>query len=135
MLGMTLDDQHDDAPALAYILLAEDEVLIRALLAEELRGYGLVVVEAADADEAWDYLQAGGRADLIFSDVRMPGSMSGMDLIRRVRQSFPDIKAVLMSGNPGPGNPAELGVYLPKPYRLADAARLAFKLLGLPGGP
>jgi len=132
---MTLDDQSDQAPGLAYILLAEDEVLIRALLAEELRSHGLVVIEAADADEAWEYLQAGGRAELIFSDVIMPGSMSGMDLIRRVKGAFPDIKAVITSGNPGKGNPSELGAYLPKPYRLADAARLAFKILGLPGGP
>jgi len=119
----------------AHILLAEDEVLIRALLAEELRSHGLVVVEAANADEAWAYLQAGGRADVIFSDVMMPGTMTGMDLVRRMKQHYPGVKAVIMSGNPGPGNPAELGVFMPKPYRLEDAAKLAFKLLGLPGGP
>jgi CheY-like chemotaxis protein len=114
-----------------HILLVEDEVLIRALLAEELRDLGLAVVEAANADEAWAFLQAGGRADLVFSDVTMPGSMNGVELIRRVKAQYPEVKAVLTSGNAGPDNIDELGVFLPKPYRLEAAAKLALNSLGL----
>jgi CheY-like chemotaxis protein len=115
----------------AHVLLVEDEVLIRALLAEELRGQGFVVAEAVNADEAWAYLLTGGRVDLLISDVTMPGSMSGTELVRRAKARDPGLKAIIMSGNPGPSNIAELGVFLPKPYRLEAASRLALKTLGL----
>ena len=61
-----------------YVLVVEDEFIVRYGLADELRESGFRVVEANSADEAWKYLTAGGRADLIFSDVQMPGAMSGM---------------------------------------------------------
>jgi CheY-like chemotaxis protein len=119
--------------ATPYVLLVEDEVLIRALLAETLRGAGLCVIEAANADEAWDYLQAGGQADLLFSDIQMPGSMNGVELARRVRERFPGVKLLLTSGNPGPKNITEVAPFLAKPYRLDAAAALALRQLGLDG--
>jgi len=113
------------------VLLVEDELLIRALLAEELRGTGFLVVEAENADEAWRYLEAGGKADLVFSDIMMPGSMNGLELIRRVRARYPRLKTIITSANPGPANISELGVFIPKPYRLEAAANAARASLGL----
>lgn len=121
--------------ATPYVLLVEDEVLIRAMLAEALRGAGLCVVEAANADEAWDYLQAGGQAALLFSDIQMPGSMNGVELARRVKERFPGIKLLLTSGNPGPKNITELAPFLAKPYRLDAAAKMALDTLGLEDTP
>jgi len=121
--------------ATPYVLLVEDEVLIRAMLAEALRGAGLCVVEAANADEAWDYLQAGGQAALLFSDIQMPGSMNGVELARRVKERFPGIKLLLTSGNPGPKNITELAPFLAKPYRLDAAAKMALDTLGLEDAP
>jgi CheY-like chemotaxis protein len=121
--------------ATPYVLLVEDEVLIRALLAEALRAAGLCVVEAANADEAWDYLQAGGEASLLFSDIQMPGSMNGVELARRVKERFPGIKLLLTSGNPGPKNITELAPFLAKPYRLDAAAKMALDTLGLEDAP
>jgi CheY-like chemotaxis protein len=132
---MLSDQDATSEPAVPYVLLVEDEAVIRALLAEELRSYGLTVVEAANADEAWAYLQTGGAAHLIFSDVTMPGSMNGVDLIRRVKSAYPTTKAILTSGNPGAANMAELGLFLPKPYRLSEAAATALRCLGLQAGP
>jgi CheY-like chemotaxis protein len=128
---MLPNQRSDEKPIPSYVLLVEDEVIIRALMAEELRSFGLSVVEAANADEAWSYLNSGGRADLVFSDVTMPGSMNGVELIRKVKAEFPEIKAIITSGNPGPANISELGVFLPKPYRLDYAANVALKSLGL----
>jgi CheY-like chemotaxis protein len=123
MLAAKIEQSDPAAPA---VLLVEDEPLIRALLAETLRGAGYVVIEAADADEAWSYLtSAGGGVDLLFSDVTMPGSMNGVELVRRAKTAFPDIAAIITSGNPGPENIAALGIFLPKPYRLDEAARVA----------
>jgi len=115
----------------AEVLLVEDEVLIRTMLAEELRASGLRVVEAANADEAWDYLAAGGRPALMFSDVAMPGSMDGLELTRRVKAAYPDMKIIITSGNPGPRNVFELGVFLPKPYQLNRATATTLAALGL----
>lgn len=113
------------------ILLVEDEAHIRTLLAEELRDRGVNVVESASADEAWSYLQAGGLAHIVVSDVAMPGSMNGVELVRLIKRHYPEVKTVLTSGNPGPAYMADLGPFIPKPYRLDDAATLALGTLGL----
>ena len=127
---MLPDQNLELVPALS-VLLVEDEMVIRALLAEELRSHGLMVVEAANADEAWAYLQTGGAADLVFSDVTMPGSMNGVELVRRVKAEYPATKAILTSGNPGTDNIEALGLFLPKPFRLFAAATAALQSLGV----
>src|SRR5271156_3327232 len=127
---MMPDQNAERAPALS-VLLVEDEVVIRALLAEELRSHGLLVVEASNADEAWAYLQTGGTADLVFSDVTMPGMMNGVELVRRVKAEYPATKAILTSGNPGTDNIESLGLFLPKPFRLFAAATAALQSLGM----
>jgi PleD family two-component response regulator len=73
-------------PVPAHVLLVEDEVLIRSVIAETLRDAGLLVIEAANADEAWSYLQTGASVDLVFSDIQMPGSMDGIELARKVKE-------------------------------------------------
>jgi CheY-like chemotaxis protein len=113
------------------VLLVEDEVVVRALLAEELRAAGMSVTEAANADEAWAFLKAGGEVDLLFSDVRMPGSMDGIGLMELVRQNFPDIKIVMTSGNLGPRNMGHIGRFLAKPYLISKAVAIAMAALGM----
>src|ERR1700722_15673597 len=125
------------APALnpPSLLLVEDEALIRALLAEELRNHGLSVVEASDADGAWAYLQTGGHVDLVFSDVTMPGLMNGIELVRRVKAQYPQVKTIVTSGYAGPVNIGDVGVFLPKPYRLEVAAKITLQSLGVQPKP
>jgi len=115
----------------AQVLLVEDEVLIRSMLAEELRAAGLRVIEAGNADEAWDFLITGGRPDLVFSDVTMPGSIDGLELTRRIKSAYPAVKIIITSGNPGPRNISEYGFFLPKPYQLDRAAAMTLASLGL----
>lgn len=115
------------------VLVLEDEVLIRIAIAEELRAHGIAVVETVNADEAWSYLQAGGRADLIFSDVRMPGSMDGVEFAHRVKAVYPEIQIVLTSGTAGAqmmmSSGRWLGHFLPKPYSFEQAARFIISIL------
>jgi CheY-like chemotaxis protein len=84
--------------ARARILVVEDEPLIRFAIAEALRQEGACVVEAATADEAWQYLSGGEPVDLIFTDHRMPGSMTGAQLAARVRRQYPSIEVIVTSG-------------------------------------
>jgi CheY-like chemotaxis protein len=74
--------------AAVRILVVEDEAFIRFAMAEALREKGVCVVEAASADEAWQYLTAGGSVDLVFTDHRMPGSMTGAQLAARIRTQY-----------------------------------------------
>ncbi len=113
------------------VLVVEDEILVRAVLAEELRAECLCVVEAANADEAWAYLQAGGQADLVFSDIQMPGSMDGVELARQIQTSFPDIKIILTSGNPGMRRKVGPSRFIAKPYSIDEATAVTLAILGL----
>jgi len=117
------------APAMAHILLVEDEAVVRVLLADEFRNAGLEVIEASTADEAWSYLSAGGRADLVFSDVNMPGSMDGLELRRRVRSDFPQIKFIITSGNLKPAERGEIETFLPKPFLFTQAVDVTLAAL------
>ena len=120
--------RNQDGPA--RILVVEDEVLVRSLLAEELREAGFVVVEAADAREALAFLDADGGVDLMFSDIRMPGQLSGLDLARAVRERRPDLPIVLTSGNQVSVPPSSLARFITKPYRMETAVQLVREELG-----
>ncbi len=113
------------------VLVIEDEVLIRIAIAEQLRAAGLSVIETVSADEAWAYLQAGGEADLVFSDICMPGAMDGLEFARRVKDRYPDLHIILTSGNFKRGTVEGLGRFLPKPYAFDQAVQFVLKTLNL----
>jgi two-component system, response regulator PdtaR len=106
-----------------------DEVLIRSLLSEELREAGFCVIEAAHAEEAMSYLQAGGDVDLVFTDVRMPGSRSVLDVARDLRGQYPLLPIILTSGNERPPGADTLGPFIPKPYKIDYAVSVVRELL------
>jgi two-component system, response regulator PdtaR len=113
----------------AHVLVIDDDVLIRALIAGLLRSAGLCVVEAGNADEAWSYVQSGAPVDLLFSDVEMPGSMNGGELAHRVRERDPGIEVILTSGSKG-ARFVKGFTFLPKPYRLGQALAIVLDALG-----
>ena len=82
----------------AHILVVEDEPVIRLYIAEALRDMGALVIEAGTADEAWDFLATGADVHLVFTDHRMPGSMTGAELATRIRRTYPDLAVLLTSG-------------------------------------
>jgi two-component system, response regulator PdtaR len=81
------------------VLVVEDEVLVRLMMAEELRSAGYEVIEAATADEALDALAHIPGVSLVITDIRMPGSMDGLRLARLVRSEYPATRILLTSGN------------------------------------
>lgn len=103
------------------ILVVDDEVLIRFALADYLRECGYSVLEAANAAEALELLQANiGAIDLVFSDVQMPGDMDGFGLAQWVRANRPGVPVILTSGNAKTADLAEelceIGPLEAKPY-------------------
>jgi two-component system, cell cycle sensor histidine kinase and response regulator CckA len=80
------------------ILVVEDQASVRSLIRKTLNTYGYVVLEAAHGEEALRVLDNHeGTVDLLLSDVVMP-TMTGPELVERVRHAYPDMCVVYMSG-------------------------------------
>jgi len=80
------------------ILVVEDEMLLRMRAVDMVEDAGYVPVEAVDADEALAILQSRSDIALLFTDIQMPGSMSGLQLAVAVHERWPGIKIILASG-------------------------------------
>jgi signal transduction histidine kinase len=79
------------------VLLVDDEDLVRASTAEMLKELGYQVVEVCCALDALAAFEGGQTFDLLLTDHVMPG-MSGAELVRRLREKFPELRALLVSG-------------------------------------
>lgn len=124
----------DAARAPNRILVIEDEVLIRIVLAEELRDAGFAVIEAASAEEALSYLRSGAVVDLVFSDIRLPGPVDGAQLADQLRARYPLLPIMLTSGDYpgtyGPHGPDAMRLFIPKPYNTRRVIEIMFETLG-----
>ena len=80
------------------VLIVEDEPLLRMLAAEVVEEAGFVALEARDADEAIVLLESHPDISLLFTDINMPGSMDGLKLAHAVRNRWPPIKILRVSG-------------------------------------
>ena len=110
------------------ILLAEDEPLVRNMVAGMLREQGYTVLQATNGEEALRVVRkhAGQKIQLLLTDVVMP-RMSGTDLVDQLMITHPDIRVLLTSGyaddaivqsgelDPGVG-------FIPKPFLPAALA-------------
>jgi DNA-binding NtrC family response regulator len=112
------------------IMVVEDEILIRLSTADFLRENGFRVLEASNASEALSVFAAGEPIELVFSDINMPGRMSGNGLADWINQQFPDVKVLLTAGEASaPQYPStKYGPVIVKPYAhealLAEIKRL-----------
>ena len=91
---MVLD--HPVAPAV--VLVVEDEMLLRMRAVDMVEDAGFTSVEAVDADEAVAILESRSDIALLFTDIQMPGTMDGLGLAHSVRERWPPIKIILVSG-------------------------------------
>ena len=95
--GSRFPDPKERCPA---ILVVEDEVLIRLVIADYLRECGFKVYEAGTALEAIAVLESNKASiDLVFSDIRLPGETNGFALAQWVRMNRPGVPVVLTSGD------------------------------------
>ncbi len=100
------------------VLIVEDEFLLRMDAVDMIKDAGFEVVEAANADQAIEILEARLDITVVFTDIQMPGSMDGLRLAQAVRGRWPPIKIVATSGrvNVREKDLPEGGRFLPKPY-------------------
>jgi PAS domain S-box-containing protein len=80
------------------ILVCEDDEDVRAYSAEVLRELGYRVFEAVDGPAALAVLKANGRVDLLFTDVVLPGGMTGSVLAKEASKLQPGIKTLFTTG-------------------------------------
>ena len=113
------------------VLLVEDDPTVLSLTYDLLTGLGYEVTTATHAAEALDVLQSPAEIDLLFSDVVMPGGISGVGLARTARELRPDLAVLLSSGFVG-DSAGMLDIEFPlldKPYETAALASRIRKLL------
>lgn len=117
------------------VLIVEDNPEIRNLASRTMESLGLKVVAADTAEAAKSMLAGGFRPALVFTDVVMPGEMSGIDLALYVNSTMPDIAVLLTSGfadvDAFPQLAQELNLpMLNKPYRRAELVQMTIDSLG-----
>lgn len=107
---------------------------MRATAAMQLASLGYRVIEAADAAAALAILDLGQAIDLLFTDMVMPGGMTGVQLAREARERRPNLRVLFTSGFIDAAvqhdlRAENLGNFLSKPYRKKDLARRVREVL------
>jgi CheY-like chemotaxis protein len=115
----------------AVALVVEDEALIRMDAVDMLEAAGFVTIEAANADEAIRILESRSDIRIVVTDIDMPGSMDGLRLAHAVREKWPPVKLVLVSGKRTPGidELPEGALYYSKPYNIDEVTGGIRKLM------
>lgn len=97
------------------VLIVEDEPLLRAAAHESLSNAGYRVVEAANGEAAIAFLGNGHAIDLVFTDIRLGGTLDGWDVAEAFREKHPAIPVIYCSG------------YMTKPPRVVDGGNFIAK--------
>jgi len=78
------------------VLVVDDEISIREVLADGLESFGHEVVQAGNAADGFVVVKRGG-IDLVLSDIEMPGE-NGLSLLRRIKDHDPDVDVIMVTG-------------------------------------
>jgi two-component system, response regulator PdtaR len=80
------------------VLVVEDDPLLRMHAVDIVEDAGFTAIEAENADEAIAILEKRSDITVLFTDIQMPGSMDGLKLAHAVRDRWPPVKIVVVSG-------------------------------------
>ncbi|MEH2627375.1 PAS domain S-box-containing protein [Bradyrhizobium sp. AZCC 1719] len=116
------------------IMVVEDDALVRNFVTAQLQSLGYRTVAAANGPAAMNLIEGGQAFDLLFTDVIMPGGMTGRELADKVLKLRPGIKVLYTSGytdnaivHQGRLDPGVL--LLTKPYRKSQLANMIRRAL------
>lgn len=138
--GEVEQEVQDTSPHVAHegagvVLLAEDDDLVRTFAAQQLRQRGYVVHEAVNGPDAMEVLRSVEHIDVLFTDVIMPGGMTGRQLADAVLAERPDTPVLYASGYTENviihNGRLDAGVHLlPKPYSARQLVARISAMLG-----
>jgi PAS domain S-box-containing protein len=134
---LTADDpQQDRAPdeprqGAGSILVVEDDAEVRDVSIEILQDLGYHTLVARNGREALEALQGPNRIDLLFTDLVMPGGVSGVALARRAQVIRPGLRVLLTTGYAGLETPdTDEFPIISKPFRSAELSLAIARLIG-----
>ena len=101
-----------------FVLVVEDEALVRDCTVAQLEDAGFTVIEACDAEEGLREFEDHALVTTVFSDINMPGAFDGLSLMHKIFRLRPDVQLILTSGRGVPlGAEMPVGArFLLKPY-------------------
>ena len=116
------------------ILVVEDEPSVRAVVAQLLRKLGYTVIEAEDGVDALERLDEAGEIDMLFTDIVLPGGMTGKEVASEVLKRQPEIRLLYTSGYAAGamdevGRVGDGGLLLSKPYPMKALANRIREIL------
>jgi CheY-like chemotaxis protein len=111
------------------ILVLEDEVLARRVVAEALAAEGFRVLEAGTGAEALELIESPESPDILFTDIRLPGDLDGWAVAERFREVSP-AGGVIYATRYSPMEARHLrgSLFFAKPYWPADVVKAAREL-------
>ncbi len=119
-------------PARPVVLVVEDEPLQRLMAVDLVEEAGFDVVDVAGAAEAVRMLESRPDIRIVFTDIDMPGGLNGMQLAVTIRDRWPPIELIIVSGRLKPRAdelPAR-GVFFAKPYKNDEVTAVMRRMVG-----
>jgi CheY-like chemotaxis protein len=114
------------------VLFVEDDALVREAVVRGLEEAGFEVLAAANGDRALAMIEGGLEVDVVFSDIVMPGKLSGIDLAGVLRERRPKLPVVLATGYTDQRAIVPGVQVLAKPYEISQLAVLLSNLANHP---
>jgi CheY-like chemotaxis protein len=117
------------------VLAVEDNDLLRATIATEFTEVGFRVIEAGAGEDAVEAIVRDPSIDILFTDIRLPGSIDGWEIARRFRELHPDRPIIYASAYaPGADRRVPDSLFFPKPYRPSQIIKAIERLAHRPEG-
>ncbi|WP_342111860.1 response regulator [Methylobacterium sp. SI9] len=112
------------------VLVVEDEPIQRFDAVDCVEDAGFEAVEAASAEEAIRILEARPDIRVVFTDIDMPRGIDGMKLAAAIRDRWPPIEIIIVSGRrrPRPEDMPARGVFFAKPYKRNEIAAMIHRM-------
>jgi CheY-like chemotaxis protein len=113
------------------VLVVEDEWLVRMELTAAFEDEGCIVRESASAEDALARLASAQAFDLLVTDIRLSGALTGWDLAAEARRLDAGIAVIYVSANPpAPGRDVGGSIFIDKPALIGQVVEAARRLLG-----
>jgi CheY-like chemotaxis protein len=106
-------------------MVVDDDVFERMGASDMFSHAGYEVLEAGTADDALRIFETNSEIRLLFTDVSMPGRLSGSDLALQVAERWPSVGIIMTSGRPRPGELPGSMLFHAKPYQPTAVLRQA----------